>query len=222
MPALPAVPKTLRVDLRQQAAEDLDILNRIFIQYTGTAPTVGDLNTFCSTIETSWGAHVKAMQSGNFMLAEVHVEDLSSSTAAAADLAASVTGTRSGAAITAGVAAVIRNRIARRYRGGHSRTYLACGTGGDLNDLQSWTGAFMTALETAWGDFILDIISAPWSGGGTLTQVNVSYYSGFHNVVGPSGRSRPVPTLRGTPVTDTIVSYTINPHVGSQRRRNQQ
>jgi hypothetical protein len=53
-------------------------------------------------------------------------------------------------------------------------------------------------------------------------QVNVSYFSGFTNVTFPSGRIRPVPKLRSVPLVDTVTSWSTNPNVASQRRRNLQ
>jgi hypothetical protein len=51
--------------------------------------------------------------------------------------------------------------------------------------------------------------------------VNVSYYNGFTVVTNPTtGRARNVPTLRGTPVVDTVTGIVARVQVGSQRRRN--
>jgi len=54
------------------------------------------------------------------------------------------------------------------------------------------------------------------------TEVNVSFFQGFHNVTFPSGRQRAVPTIRVAPVVDTVIAHAVNPKVASQRRRNQQ
>ncbi len=55
-----------------------------------------------------------------------------------------------------------------------------------------------------------------------LGQVNVSYYEGFKVVTDPlTGRSRNVSQLRPEgPAVDRITSFSINPKLGSQRRRN--
>ena len=55
-----------------------------------------------------------------------------------------------------------------------------------------------------------------------VDQVNVSYYEGFEVVTDlRTGRSRDVPQLRpGGPAVDKITGFSINPKLGSQRRRN--
>jgi hypothetical protein len=74
-------------------------------------------------------------------------------------------------------------------------------------DADAWLAACITGAPVAVG---------------TVTPVNVSFFSGFTNKTFPSGRTRPVPTPRVTPLIDPIIGSDVNPKVATQRRRNQQ
>lgn len=222
MPPLPAVPATLKVALIGTLQEDTDVVNIIHFQYGGTPPTNAQLNTFAASVAAAWGTNIAPLVNPNYVLTTVDVTDLSSSTGAIGAAVVSTAGTRVGNPLTAGVAACVRHRIARRYRGGHPRTYLWAGIITDIYDEQTWKPAFITSMDAGWLAFIGACVGAGWTGAGGLTFVNVSYYSGFTNGTGPTGRARVIPTLRGTPVVDPINSSQLNPHFASQRRRNMQ
>ncbi len=117
----------------------------------------------------------------------------------------------------------MRNQIARRYRGGHPRTYLGALVSADLAGPAIWNATTLASLVTAWAGLMGDIAARvdTWTASPGAQHVNVSYYFGFHNVTYPSGRVRSVPTLRSTPVIDFVTNYGSNPNVCSQRRRNQ-
>lgn len=221
MPALPDVPEVVRFTLKQTLSLDTDCINRFFVSYSGTPPTDTGMDTWTSAVATSWATNLEPLAGEGVILTEVLGEDLTSDTSAVGQTFTSDTGTR-GAVIAAGVAAVLQLHIARRYRGGHPRLYLPFGIPSDMEFAQSWTSAFQTAVKDGWVAFMLDVISGAPSGTTALQQVNVSYFHGFTNVTFPSGRVRPVPTRRGTPLVDTITGVQLNPKLGSQRRRNQQ
>ena len=221
MPALPAVPKVVRVVCKQTLQDDLDVINRFYLQYSGTAPTATQLNTFANAVATQWGANVSPLQISNAVLVLVSVEDLSSATGAVGSFTANVPGTRAGSTLSASVCGVILETIARRYRGGHPKVFLWSGAETDIQTVGTWKAAFTTALASGWAAFITGVATAVWTGGGTLTAVNVSYYSGFTNFTYPSGRTRPRPTLRVSPLVDAITGYVGRTIIGSQRRRNQ-
>jgi hypothetical protein len=201
---------------------DQDIINRFFMTYSGTAPTNAELDTFANSIATTWAAYLAGLFNIESTLVEVIVEDLTSATSAVGSATVGDSGTREGAALGAGVAAVIQFKVARRYRGGHPRMYGQMGVATDLVAANQWSAAFLAATLSAIESFIVAVESLGWSGAGTLQHVNVSYYEGFTNHTYPSGRTRAIPTLRATPVIDPIETYAVNPRLGSQRRRNQQ
>lgn len=223
MPALPSVSKVLRVILRYAAsAEGQALINRIFISYSGTAPSDSQLDTFAAVVGTAWDAGLKSLTSTQYTLQDVAVEDLSSPTAAVGFSDVNTSGTRAGDVLGAAVAAVIQQKVARRYRGGHPRVYLPVGVSTDLADADQWGSTFITNLLAGYATFLSDIFAGGWTAAGTLDGVNVSYYSGFTNHTYPSGRVRPIPTLRGSPVVDPVLQYAVNGNLASQRRRNGQ
>ena len=227
MPALPNVPAVLRCVLKYTNGADVDVVNRFFLRYTGTAPSDGDLDGWITTVvEPAWNTNLKSLYNADTHLVEIIVEDLTSATAGVGDEAFSVAGTRSGSTLPAGVALVLSSVIARRYRGGHPRMYLAVGVGDDLQTTQTWTSAFMTAVLTGWDAFTTALFTTPPGSTSSLVPVNVSYYQGFHAFEYPSGRWRNIPTVRGggagPAVVDLVSNWKVNPKVASQRRRNLQ
>lgn len=222
MPALPPVNKVLRFTLRGLFGEDTDIINRWFMQYGGTAPTDTDLNNLAAAVLTEWAANMAAKVMAGYATQGVTIEDLTSSTAAVGLAVGTHAGTDTGVTLGAATSAVIQLKIARRYRGGHPRQYIAGISNAHLTTDQKWDATFATALANAFISWMNAITTHIWSGGTSLTSVNVSYYEGFHNFTFPSGRTRPIPTLRGTPLVDGVFNWEVNPRPGSQRRRNLQ
>lgn len=220
MPALPAVPKVVKVILFNALLDAASFaVNRLFLQYSGTAPTDAQLATFGGDINTAYGSDLRGLQGPGVTYSGVELEDLSSATSAVATVADSFVGTRTGNSLGGQVACVVSGEIARRYRGGHPRDYWPFGVDTDLNDAISWSSGFLTSVGTGIASFLTAVEAAGWTGAGTLETVNVSYYQGFTNHTYPSGRVRPIPTLRGTPVVDPITGYIARRSLGSQRRR---
>jgi hypothetical protein len=222
MPALAPVTKVLKVVIQQALVDAASyLINRLFYSYSGTAPTDAELDTFSGSVGTAWIDNITPLQNDIVSLKGVQTEDLTSSTSGVGAAVEDNVGTRSGAALAAGTAFVVAEEIARRYRGGHPRVYLYVGVATDLAAAFAWTGTFAADVVTAFGAFDTAVQAAGWSGAGTLTPVNVSYFSGFTNHTYPSGRTRPIPTPRVTPVVDPILSFIGRESVGSQRRRNE-
>jgi len=223
MPALPNVAKVVRVDFHQTFANDLSCLNRIFLSYAG-ALSQADAQTWVNTINTSWGrpTAMKGVQVAAAALSRVVLTDLTSNTSPQAENDTAISGTNASNPLSAGAAFCLKFKLARRYRGGHPRIYILGASQNLLFNAQQWSATTITAYLAAWNDFMTNgPLTAP-SAVSTVNHVNVSYFSGFHNVTFPSGRIRPVPTLRNTPAVDLVVAYAGNPQVASQRRRNQQ
>jgi hypothetical protein len=223
MPALPDVPAVIRLSVRQVLSEDIDVINRIFVKYSGSAPNQSQLTTFAAAVGTAFVSRLFANLSHELTGFSVTATDLTSATSPEVIVPMTGTGASVTASCPAGTALVISAKIARRYRGGHPRTYI-CGLPNDqLTDAQSWTSTLVTAIQTDFSNWISDIEAAGWTGAGTITPVNVSYYQGFVNHTFPSGRVRPIPVLRpGGPVVDLITAHQANTRVASQRRRNLQ
>lgn len=220
MPPMPSAAGVIELVMRQKVDEDLDVVDRVFIHYTGTAPNVAELNTFATFAATAWGSDMSALQHTGTALLEVTATDLSSPSGARGVDVATVNGTRVGLQLPANAVCNVQFQIARRYRGGKPKVFLSVGSAADLSDAQTWGSTFLGNVVTGWDNFMTAVVGAGWSGAGTLTHVNVSYFSGFTVVVNPTtGRARNVPTLRATPVIDPVIGYRGALRIASQRRR---
>lgn len=221
MPPLPAAAKVVRVALVGERGGDSDVVTRHYIQYSGSAPTAAQLNTFCGAVATAWVADLAGLHHSTYTLTSVVAEDLTSSTGATGVANVSDQGTLTGSELPAATAMVIGYTITRRYRGGHPRGYWPMGQVSDVNTPQEWTTAFVAAVATGIASYFTAVEGAGWTGAGTLVNVNLSYYEGFTVVVNPiTHRARNVPTLRGAPIQDVITGYNPRITIGSQRRRN--
>jgi hypothetical protein len=201
---------------------DPTALSRFFIQYSGTGPTTTQLQTFCDSVSTAWGSNLAGLANANIIQEPINCEELTGSTAPVATGLTTHNGSRVGAPIAAGSAAMIQYVIARRYRGGKPKGFWPFGVAGDLTNSSTWGSTFLTNVASDWNAFIAAVNGAGWTGAGALNHVNVSYYAGFHSVQNPvTLRWRNIPTLRpGGPVIDGVVSYGVEVGVASQRRRN--
>lgn len=221
MPSLPAVANVLEVQLKHTVGSDLDVLARIFMAYTGTAPSDTGLTTMAGTVEGAWSTDLKSLVLTTSALTGIVITDLTSSSASRGEWSGSVAGTRSGTEVPASTAFNIGFSIARRYRGGKPKVYMPFGDASDLQTAQTWTSALATSVGTGWAAFVTAVAAAMPSGTTSAGQVGVSWYEGFTSVENPiTHRYRNVPTLRATPVTDPVIATVYNTRIATQRRRN--
>jgi len=223
MPALPPVPKVVRVDFHHTLTGNANIQNRAFFQYTG-ALSQADAATWVAAMRLNWINHTLLHLSSLLTLTSTVLTDLSSASAPQAIDSGTGTGGSAVAALSEGTAVVLKKILARRYRGGHPRDYLAGPTTGDLAaaSLKTWSAGSLANWATDYAAFVTAVIAATPAAAAPGSEVQVSYFQGFHNVTFPSGRARAVPTLRAAPIVDAVVSHVANPKIASQRRRNQQ
>lgn len=221
MPSLPAVPKVVRTTLQFTEGPNTRIFLHFYFQYTGTMSTV-DLGTVTTTLVTAFKNNILNLLSSALSITGAVATDLSSLTAPQVVQSASGAGAVATTANPVGTAMVVLQRINRRFRGGHARIYLPGTSNAQNLDTQRWTATAISNMNTGFDNFVAAAVLAPPAAVGTLSQVTVSYFLGFTNHTYPSGRVRPIATLRGTPVVDAVTAHVTNSHVASQRRRNQQ
>lgn len=220
MPALPNVPSVLRCRLHWTDVADVNVWSTIYLQYSGSAPSSSDASNIAVAVANAFGAEVASWGDG-VVLTNVEVTDLSSSSAAQGDAACSFQGTNSSGRLAGGTCVVVGYQIDRRYRGGKPRNYFPWASINDLQNPQSWTAASLASWTSAVGTIFSTILGTTVGGTTLANHVNVSYYEGFTVEGGTGGkRARNVPTLRTTPLVDTVVGRTVLATPGSQRRRN--
>lgn len=220
MPALPNVPKTVRVDHHWLQDGNIHELTRLHWSYSGTLNTA-DATTWLTSITTALNTFTAAIMSTSVAHVESVLTDLSSNTAPQIVSSNGHTGGNGNPTVPAGVAFVIGYEINRRYRGGKPRSYLPGFAAGWLSNPNAWNPAQVATPFADWVTFLASCAVTP--GGtaiGTITQSNISYYEGFVNHTYPSGRTKAIPQPRATPLVDTIIAARYNIAPGSQRRRN--
>ena len=221
MPALPPAANVIRVTYKVTSGSDLDMVNRVFLLYSGTAPTTAQLNTFAAAASLAWSTTIANGYTTEKTLVLTTVEDLTSSTSAVGSNATAYSGLLGGSSLPLGTSVLLNFAIARRYRGGKPRSYFAFGSQADLDGDQTWLPSALTAFVGYFNSLVTALKAAPWAAATITEQVNVSYYSGFTNFTGPTGRERARSTPRvGAAVVDAITAVSGNPRYASQRRRN--
>lgn len=222
MPALPSIPAVAKVLLKYTLGGDTNVLNRLFFTFTGAA-TNALLNTWCGTIGTQWATHMAPTVMPALALEDVEAQDLTSTMGAVGIATPAAGGSLSSTLMDAGTAIVIKFNIASHYRGGHPKIYLPGIGESYLSNAQTLATGPTATLLTNWAAFMAAIISGAPGGLGTVAHCVPHYFSGWHEVTGPTGRPKARSTVvSGTPVTTAITGYSINPLFASQRRRNLQ
>jgi hypothetical protein len=195
------------------AINNVPWVNTLYWSYSGAAPGAGDLVTFCNALFTTWGTELGPLQAPGNQLLKVTAVDLSGPLGATGESTlALVNGTNAGAGeLPSSSALLIHKGVGRRYRGGHPRTYLAVGTGADLDSPQQWDGAIVTSATNAYAAMHTAMIGVTSGATTLLTETVVSYTDKTTNPIAPYRRVVPL----ALPVT----SANGEPAVASQRGR---
>jgi hypothetical protein len=220
VPALPPVdsPSSLRIEWVTADDASINAGSRIFMSYTGSAPSAADLNSLATAVSTAWSDNIKSSVGGSEALVGVTVTDLATHAGAQGSWSGSIGGTATGE-LPASAAVLVNHQIVRRYRGGRPRTYVRAGTTANLTGTNKWSSGFISGFLTSWQAFVAQILATTGIGISLANIVNVSYYEGFTAFELPSGRYRNISTPRTTPVVDTIIDSSVATKIASQRRR---
>jgi hypothetical protein len=223
MPALPPAPSVLRIQFEYNTGGSLRAGNRVYYEYSGGPPSAPNLDTLATDVSSAFSTDLAEQMSQSFSLVEVAIEDLTSSSAAVGSWTGSVEGTRSDATPdnTLNDALIQNFQISRRYRGGRPKTFWPFGVSGDRATDATWGAGFITSCTTQLTAFDTALKALTGVGCTLVNRVNVSFYEGFASVQNPvTKRWTNIPTPRsGDAVIDVINTFSINPLIGSQRRR---
>jgi hypothetical protein len=221
MPTPPPIPNVIQTTYTMFVGADTDAQVSLWFEYGGGAPSAAQLTTYCTAAAAQWITNISPIQSVVHELVKVTATDHTSPSSGQGFATAANTGTRSGAELPAGTAALFNMTIARRYRGGKPRIYLPAGVTTDLGSPQSWTTGFKTACDSAIAAYIAWHLANPPAPVSGYTHVNVSRFHGYNPPTTlPSGKVKQTSAYRTPPLIDLVTSVTLNPKVGSQRRRN--
>jgi hypothetical protein len=216
---LPVVPNVLKVQLHYLNGS-FSWSNALHFAYTGGPYGGSSLTSLAGTTATAWGADMAPQVDTVTSLTGVTITDLSSKSGGVGQVSVSTPGTHVGSPLPDSACVLVNWLISRRYRGGKPRTYFPGGVQTVLNaDGRTWTAAFISAFGIGLSNFLQAIFTNPDAVVG-LQSCQVSYYSGFTPVTNQiTGRVKNVPNIRTTPVVDLINSTSVQPLLGSQRRR---
>jgi hypothetical protein len=181
-----------------------------------------DATTLLTTLAGAWNTEMAGLTGPDYTLNAVSVNDLGSRTGVESTLVVSHVGTNVNHGIAASAAFVMSAHVALKYRGGHSRVYIPGIASTFLTDTNTWSAGGQGSVFSAWTGMLSTLTTSPPVGVGALSQVTVRYISS-NKADFPSG-SEPseFPALLPTPMVLGVTSWSSNPQLGSQRRRNQQ
>jgi hypothetical protein len=211
MPALPSVPQVVKVIVHWSLSEK-DGVNIFHVGYSGAAPTDAQLNTYAQFWFDLMGSAAPAWVE-QYSLTQCEAIDLTSPTASSGSYSGNVPGTDDGEFIGANTAFLVNWTIARRYRGGHPRSYFPWGSAGDMTNPQNWDGGFVDTVQSLVSSILSSAQDTDIGSASSTGLKQVSYY-------GPNPTPPPVETtLRAVPIVDTITAGTAVPEIASMRRR---
>jgi hypothetical protein len=211
VPALPVVPGVIKFTVEGTSDGSGPWVNVLHWSYTGTLPTGPTLNSFCASLLAAWNTNFAPVMDSSRVLTTVTAIDLSSASGAAGSASDALPGTRTGGILPASAAVVVSKLIARRYRGGHPRSYLTAGVMEDLDDASHWTTSLATAVDGAY--LAVSTALAALAVGGTNLDLEacVSYFD-TTSVPAP-------PHRRVVPLVEPVTGINVRLHIGTQRKR---
>lgn len=212
MPALPDVPQVLKaVHTGTQDGEPWATISHWrYVMSGGGAPSSTQLAVACAKFVNSWRDNIRPFIGADAFDDQVELIDLttvSSATGVAPDGDAGAGGPHT---FDLRACILVTKKIARRYRGGHPRTYWPGVAGSQLLDGgRNVDPAVLAGLQAGFTAYYTDIPPAITTDGATgmssFHEVNVSYHSGG--------------VLRAVPVVDDILGYVVQAQTATQRRR---
>lgn len=204
MPPLPPVAKVIRTAINGSLQGSPTALIQHWL-YSGSQGAPSDMDNFASAVLLSYKAAVLPHHNSDYSIITVTAVDLTSSVAPSGEFTQINAGGVTSAGTNAQTCCVISHKIARRYRGGHPRSYLGGFSASDLQDQRTWSNTFLSTIFTAWSTYITDVQTSGITPMAPYTAYSVSYRSGN--------------APRVTPVLDVIFASEPQPRLCTQRRR---
>lgn len=201
----PIVADTVMVELlwTQDAFPAANILHA---GYSGDPPGVGDCENIAALINGAFfTGDIVADYPTSTVFVGCRVTDLASDTGASGESAVNLAGTAEDAGTVASACVLASWSIARRYRGGHPRTYFPALAFGALANPGQWDAGVVSDFTAAIGN-LSDVLGSASSEGTSLTgQVIVSYVLAN--------------AYRDTNITYPVTGGTVSNRIRTQRRR---
>jgi hypothetical protein len=204
MPALPPAAGNAKIIIKQTYA-GVNVYNILHAQKAPiSAWSASELATLASTVRSAWVTNFTPLQYNGLTLNDVTCVDLTSDTGAEGSATGSTPGGLSGSALSSNAAACLTWKIARRYRGGHPRTYVAGALSSHTSNANTWGATYLTAMTSA-ALALRTAINGVVAGASTVQVGTLHYYRAG--------------VLLATPLVSEYTGVVVDSRVDSQRRR---
>lgn len=169
------------------------------VQYSQTG-----ISALASQLATLYASHFRPHLNSSWSGDQVLCQDLTSITSAFAVAALAGNGAVTGATTPQNAACCVTWKIARRYRGGHPRTYLGPLGAASLENNTSFTSAFQTSVASA-ANLFLTGVNAIVADGKPQTLVTIHRYKDKAELA--------------VPEVSKVLSVAVDTRIDSMRRR---
>jgi hypothetical protein len=191
MPPLPAVPAVIRFSVEGRCGDGAWV-NVLHFRYTGSVPDAAALNGFANDALNQWNSDFSSLMPTTSSVVRATAIDLSTPLTAAGVFEDTLVGTRAGTGVSACLAVLVSKNVARRYRGGHPRSYLAIGVEADLATASTWTAGLIAATTSDYEAFVTGMLADTHGGTVLASECVVSYVDKAVNPVYPFRRAVPL------------------------------
>lgn len=223
MPALPSVPGAAKVAVTFIDNQTLHKpMVRFHYHWTSGTPDSSDMLALATNVYNVWAVEFATNDfTANGTMLKAVAEDLSSATGPIGEYDHVTNAT--GPSGTGGqVCGLVNWKIARRYRGGKPKTFVPLVSTFAMSDEAHITTGFQGRIQRIANNLAGGsgtVLAATYPNISGLHMVNVSYFEGFTNYTKPSGRESSRPTVRSSPLLDTITGWAVPLLPATQRRR---
>lgn len=212
---------TVRIRIKHSNDSTLTAGSRIYLNYSGSAPSGANCTTLAGDVESAWASHLAGLINTNYALEEVDVLDIATDMGLSGQWSGSTAATRSGNQESSQEATNVEFGIATRYRGGKPRIFLPPPVDTDRENDSNWNSTFIGEVNAGVAAFFSELEGLSIGSMGTLSHVCLSYYKGYAKTSPPwrgPGFKYP-PAYRATALSLPVTGYFCKAEIGSQRRR---
>lgn len=180
--------------------------------------TQAQMQTLADQVMTAWKTRLLPLQTANTTVNSIQTVDLTDAVQRSAlSTVAGSSGTMTGSALPIGTSQMINFKIAQRYRGGHPRCYLPPPSISATSDMDTLTAPHVATLQTAFTNFVSDVVTG-MAGAGTTGVVHVvPRYTYSYN--DDPNKHKYTKERSGFLGTFTVSAYQASNQIRSQRRR---
>lgn len=204
MPPLPPIPGVAKIIVKQTMAS-VNVFNVLHARNAGGQAWSGsECATLAAAVRSAWVSNFIPLQTSSLTLNDVTAIDLTSNTGAEGSATGSTAGSQAGSTLSSNAAGCVTWKIARRYRGGHPRTYIAGFIFSQTSNPNTWSATHVTNVTNA-ATALRTAINGLTVAGGAVSMVVPHYVVGGVRLTNPDW--------------SIITGLVVDTRIDSQRRR---